>query len=125
MYIKASNTGRSDGFGVAVSLSGSVLVVGANNEASAAVGVNGDQSDNSALSAGAVYVFQRNGLSWAQQSYIKASNAGRGDQFGLLVAVSGDTLAVGATTEASSATGIDGNQASEAAIEAGAVYLFR
>ena len=44
-YIKASNTGNSDYFGYSVSLSadGNSFVVGALNEDSSAVGVNGDQ----------------------------------------------------------------------------------
>jgi len=36
--------------------------------------VNGDQSDNSAQSAGAAYVFVRTGTTWTQQAYLKASN---------------------------------------------------
>ena len=49
-----------------------------------------------------------------------------GDQFGFSVALSGDgnTLAVGATTEDSAATGINGNQADDSAQSAGAVYVF-
>lgn len=40
----------------------------------------------------------------AQQAYLKASNTGVGDQFGWSVAVSGDTVVVGALGEDSSAT---------------------
>ncbi len=47
---------------------------------------------------------------WSQQAYIKASNTGAGDTFGLGIAVSGDTLAVSAPFEDSVATGIDGAQ---------------
>jgi hypothetical protein len=58
-YIKASNTDAGDEFGwsVALSADGSALAVGAIGEASAAFGVGGDQDDNSAGYAGAVYVF--------------------------------------------------------------------
>ncbi len=38
-------------------MSGDTVVVGANLEASNATGVNGDQSDNSAMESGAAYVF--------------------------------------------------------------------
>jgi hypothetical protein len=58
--------------------------------------------------------------------YVKASNTDMGDGFGDAVALSqdGTTLAVGAPYEDSAATGIDGNQASNAAIDSGAVYVF-
>jgi len=127
-YIKASNTGISDGFGISVSLSGDgdTLAVGARWEASNATGIDGNQADNSAAMAGAVYVFTRSGATWSQQAYIKASNTEAGDEFGNSVSLSndGDTLAVGAFEEESNATGIDGNQADNSAAGAGAVYVF-
>ena len=33
---------------------------------------------------------------WSQQAYLKASNSDAGDSFGFAVAVSGDTVVVGA-----------------------------
>jgi hypothetical protein len=56
-----------------VSISGDVIVVGAPHDASNATGVNGDQSNNNATDSGAAYVFVRNGTSWTQQAYLKAS----------------------------------------------------
>ncbi len=58
-YIKASNTNASDDFGSSVSLSsdGARLAVGAYGEASNATGIDGNQADNSASGAGAVYVY--------------------------------------------------------------------
>ncbi len=127
-YVKASNTGAGDLFGrsIALSADGSTLAVGATHEDSAATGIDGDQGDNSALNAGAVYVFTRTGTTWKQQAYVKASNTGAGDYFGSAVALSGDgsTLAVGAESEDSAATGIDGDQADNSAPDAGAVYVF-
>jgi hypothetical protein len=127
-YLKASNTGTSDlfGEGVALSADGDTLAVGAVGEASNAIGVNGNQADNSAANSGAVYVFTRTGSTWAQQAYLKASNTGTGGRFGFSVALSGDgdTLAVGAVGEASNATGVNGNQADNTATLAGAVYVF-
>src|SRR5205814_1608421 len=110
-YLKASNAEAGDQFGVSVALSGDTLVVGATSEDSNATGVNGNQADNSAGWSGAAYVFVRSGTAWSQQAYLKASNAGAGDVFGYSLALSGDTLAVGAFGEASSATGVGGNQA--------------
>ena len=58
-YIKASNAEAYDEFGSAMALSrdGKILAVGARSEASAAKGINGDMKDNSAMGAGAVYIF--------------------------------------------------------------------
>ncbi|MFH0889255.1 MAG: hypothetical protein V1871_08630 [Planctomycetota bacterium] len=123
-YAKASNTGASDYFGNSVAISGDTMVVGANNESSNATGINGNQSDNSATNSGAAYVFIRSGTTWTQQAYIKASNTGASDYFGNSVAISGDTLVVGAYGESSNATGINGNQSDNSAINSGAVYVF-
>jgi hypothetical protein len=123
-YLKASNPGANDFFGVSVALSGDTVAIGAYEEASNATGVNGNQNDNSLGLAGAAYVFVRTGTTWSQQAYIKASNTGANDWFGFSVALAGDTLAVGAPQEGSSATGINGNQADNSAGQAGAVYVF-
>jgi hypothetical protein len=123
-YLKASNTDVFDSFGSSVTVSGDTAVVGALVEASNATGVNGDQSDNSAIRAGAAYVFGRNGTIWSQQAYLKASNTDAGDQFGVSVAVSGETVVVGASAEASKATGVNGDQTDDSAILAGAAYFF-
>ena len=79
-----------------MAVSGDTVVVGAPSESSNATGINGDQSDNSAARAGAAYVFVRNGATWSQQAYLKASNTDAADIFGRSVAVSGDTVVVGA-----------------------------
>src|SRR5688572_12939655 len=137
-YLKASNAEGSDHFAcggslpghtgnaVAVSGDGSTLAVGAPHESSAARGVDGDQTDNSLYNAGAVYVYVRRGDAWVQQAYIKASNSGRNDMFGLTVSLSrdGSTLAVAASWEASAATGVNGNQSDDSLPQAGAVYVF-
>jgi len=123
-YLKASNTGRSDRFGNSVAVSGDTVVVGAYLEDSNATGVNGNQADNSSGNSGAAYVFTRSGTAWTQQAYLKASNTGSGDQFGGSVAVSGDTVVVGAYLESSNATGVDGNQADDSAVVSGAAYVF-
>lgn len=126
-YLKASNTDAGDLFGANIALSGdgSTLVAGAPLESSAATGIDGDQADDSAAAAGAAYVFRRDGITWRQHAYIKASNTDSMDRFGA-VALSGDgsVLAAGAGIESSAATGIGGNQADNTALGAGAVYLF-
>jgi hypothetical protein len=129
-YLKASNTQAEDLFGHSIALSGDggTLVVGAPWEDSDADGINGDEGDDSALYAGAAYVFIRDGDLWKQQAYIKASNSGAGDQFGSSVALShdGNTMAVGALWEDSAATGVNppNGQMDNNAWNAGAVYVF-
>jgi hypothetical protein len=107
-YLKASNTTTGDSFGYSVALAGDTLAVGAIDEASA---------------SGAVYVFTRTGNDWTQKAYVKSSNTERFDLFGSSIALAGDTLAVGATGEASNATGINGNQADNNAPDSGAAYV--
>jgi hypothetical protein len=123
-YLKASNTATLDTFSISVAISGDTLVVGANGEDSAATGVNGNQTDNSASSSGAAYVFSRTAGVWSQQAYLKASNTEASDRFSYSVAVSGGTVAIGAYGEDSAATGVDGNQASNLASSSGAAYIF-
>ena len=124
-YLKASNPDEDDFFGHSVALEGDTLVVGALWGGGGAVGVGGDQLDDSVPDSGAVYMFERSGGSWRQSAYVKASNTGSGDQFGSNVALEGDTLAVGASREASGATGVDGNQLDNSADSSGAVYVYK
>lgn len=123
-YLKASNTGDQDHFGGTVAISGDTIVVGAYAEASNAVGVNGNQANNSSPFAGAAYVFVRHGTTWTQQAYLKASNTHFGDRFGTAVAVSGDTIVVGAQYEQSKAEGVNGDQSDDSLAYAGAAYVF-
>ncbi len=123
-YVKASNTEESDYFGTSVSLSGDILAVGAPYEDSNATGVNGNQLDNSAVDAGAAYIFTRTGTNWYQHSYLKASNTEENDYFGYDLSLSGNTVAVGAPYEDSNATGVNGNQADNSAGSSGAAYVF-
>lgn len=127
-YIKAGNTESFDSFGFALDLSadGSRLFVGAYGEDSAAIGFSGAQLDNSVSDSGAAYLFRRNGPNWLQDGYLKSSNTGFGDAFGRAISISsnGLTLAVGADSERSSATGVGGDQQDNSAVDSGAVYLY-
>ncbi|MBC7980937.1 MAG: FG-GAP repeat protein, partial [Armatimonadetes bacterium] len=123
-YLKASNPGATDRFGWSVAVSGDTVVIGAPYEDSSATGVNGNQANNSADASGAAYVFTRSGTTWTQQAYLKASNTGVFDRFGRSVAVSGDTVVIGAYSEASNATGVNGNQVNNSAYGSGAAYVF-
>ncbi|MCF6262496.1 MAG: FG-GAP repeat protein [Xanthomonadales bacterium] len=123
-YLKSSNSESGDLFGWSADISGDTLVVGAHGEDSSATGVNGDESNNLAEASGAVYIFIRTASGWQQQAYIKASNTDSNDQFGRSVAISGDTVVIGAFNEDSNATGVDGDQANNAAAVSGAAYIF-
>lgn len=123
-YLKASNPGGFDQFGSEVAVSGDTMVVAAPSEDSAATGVDGDQADNTKSASGAVYVFIRSGGTWVQQAYLKASNSGVNDGFGAALAISGDTIVVGAYQEASNANTINGNQLDNSVPAAGAAYVF-
>ena len=124
-YLKASNTGASDRFGYSVAVSGDTVVVGACREDSSATGVNGDQSDNSAYCSGrGLRLRAQRAAPGRQQAYLKASNTGAGDYFGYSVAISGDTVVVGAYGEDSNATGVNGDQSDNSAADSGAAYVF-
>ncbi len=123
-YLKPSNTDAADTFGRSVSISSDTIVVGAPFEDSNSTGVNGDQVNNAATSSGAVYVFVRSGTNWSQEAYLKASNTGAGDLFGNSVSVSDDTLLVGADSESSDGTGVNGTQSNDSASLSGAAYVF-
>jgi hypothetical protein len=140
-YLKASNPqmGANLGMNVVLNADGSALAASAYFESSSSTGINSVQDDK-IPQAGAVYVFTRTGDIWSQQAYIKASNTGRpanpndpndwgdGDQFGHSVAISGDgnTLAVGAPSEDSRASGINVTafENDDSAGSSGAVYVF-
>ena len=128
-YLKADNPDADDNFGIQLALSGDglVLAVGVDEEDSGATGINGDGTDNSADEAGAAYVFVRSGGAWTQDAYIKAANAGAGDEFGAAVALNrdGTILAVGSETESGSGTGLAGDPEDDSAFDSGAAYVFR
>ena len=137
-YLKASNTEPStpqppqpDNFGVSCAIDGDTIVIGAWREDSNATGVNGNQNNESAFNYGAVYVFVRNGTTWTQQAYLKASNTpvmddgiNNGDQFGTSVAIDGDTIVVGALFEDSGSQGVNGDENNEDVPNSGAAYVF-
>jgi hypothetical protein len=121
-YLKASQVSTFDNFGCSVAVSGNTVVVGAQGEASGTTGVN-STPDETKQSAGAAYVFVRSGTTWTQQAYLKAGQVSSNDGFGSSVAVSGDTVIVGAPNEDSGTAGVD-SAADENAANAGAAYIF-
>jgi hypothetical protein len=130
-YIKAPNAESGDNFGISVAIHGDTLVVGAMSEDSSQSSITngpGASADNSAVSAGAAYVFKRTGSTWAEEAYLKASNAQAGDNFGMSVGISGDTIVVGAYLEDSNQTSVYNatpGSIDNSAINSGAAYIFK
>ena len=126
-YLKASNPGQDDWFGVRVALSGdgNTLAVVAPNEDNSARGFDGPDNNNG-LESGSAYFFTRTGTTWRQVAYVKSANSDAYDEFGGSLAISSDgrTIAIGARGEDSAATGVNGNQADNSMDESGAVYVF-
>ena len=114
-YLKSPNAETNDNFGMSVAVSGDTAIVGASGEDSA---------------SGAAYVFVRSGTTWSHQAYLKAPNAGNNDNFGISVAVSGDTAVAGAPAEDSNTTAIINGSTlglpadTGANINTGAAYVF-
>ncbi|RSD31815.1 FG-GAP repeat protein [Vibrio pectenicida] len=126
-YLKPLNTGTGDLFGSSVALSsnGNILAVGASGESSSSNEINIGVNDNSASQSGAAYIFRFSDTEWSQRAYIKASNSGTEDYFGVSVSLSedGNTLAVGASSEDSNSQGVNGEDNNNTA-NSGAAYTF-
>jgi len=129
-YVKPANTDTNDAFGSSLALStdGSRLAVGAIRESSDAAGVDGDPFNNGSQASGAVYLFERSGSAWSQQSYIKAQSPDDRDEFGFSVALNGagDVLVVGSPQEDSDSQVVNGDQTDNPAADfnVGAAYVF-
>jgi len=98
--LTASDTAAGDAFGQSIALQGDTLVIGAPHD--------GDHGSDS----GSVYVFTRSGNVWHQQAKLVAKDGAKGDLFGINVALSGDTILIGADLN------------DEKALNAGAAYVF-
>lgn len=73
-----------DVFGISMAADGDTFVVGAQF-----ADLHGDDS-------GLAYVFERHAEGWRRVAVLSAGDAAAGDQFGLTVSISGETIAVGA-----------------------------
>jgi hypothetical protein len=88
----AGDGAAGDAFGTAVALSGETALIGAVDKDSGAQSLQG-----------AAYVFTRSGATWTQQQKLLASDGGPNDNFGQSVALSGETVLVGAAGKTLSA----------------------
>ena len=90
---RAGDGAEGDELGRTVAISGRTAVLGA------------PFSDgNATTGSGAVYVFVRSGDTWSQQARLEASDAADDDNFGISVAIYGDTIVVGAEYDDSAET---------------------
>ena len=83
---------------------------------------------SSACFTGAAYVFRRTNGTWIQEAYIKPPRRVENltYAFGYSVAVNGNTVAVGAPSEAGCATGVNGDETAvgQVCVASGAVYVY-
>ena len=98
--LTAGDAVEGDCFGYSVAISGDTVVVGAYGD------------DDAGSQSGAAYVFARVGSTWNEQAKLTAGDAAEGDCFGYSVAISGDTVVMGAY-------GGD-----DAGLQSGAAYVF-
>ena len=82
----ASDAGGGDAFGSGVAVNGDTVLVGAKRE-------------DDPISSGSLYVYVREGTIWTEQQKVKASDADSLDEFGRSVALSGNTVLVGANLD--------------------------
>ena len=110
--LTASDAQPGDALGQSVAVSGNVAIVGAHAED----GGPGDPDSD----AGAAYVFRRDEggpSAWGEVAKLTAPAAGANDQFGVSVAIDGNTAIIGAYFE-------DGGPA-DPSPDAGAAYVFQ
>ena len=127
-YLKSPAPDADDRFGTSVAISGDLIVIGAPEEDSNAIGVGGNPLNNAAAQSGAAFVYRRTGGAWQFEAYLKPSNTvgGTVGKFGQAVAIDGTTIAVGALAEDGTGSGANpaqvanGNQAGDS----GAAYVF-
>jgi len=81
----ASDGASLDGFGASAAISGDIAVIGS------------PEDDNE---RGSAYIFLRNGSSWSEQAKLVGTERSFLDEFGKSVAISGDTIVIGAPREA-------------------------
>jgi hypothetical protein len=100
--LTASDGLANDLFGNSVAISGETIIIGAL-----------DADNGVSVDVGAVYVFANTGAAWSQQQKLTASDGAMDDWFGVPVAISGDTVVIGAPLH--NTTGLK---------DAGAAYIF-
>ena len=109
-------------FGYSIDLHDRTLVVGAPLKSSAVL----DQARaiETLPGAGAAYVFRHDGNDWVLQARLQASNKQAGAEFGRSIAISDNTIIVGAPFEGANLSGGDADLIEDQVFNSGAVYVF-
>ncbi|MDA7881406.1 FG-GAP repeat protein, partial [Akkermansiaceae bacterium] len=82
--LTADDAAAGDNFGGSVAISGDSVVIGAH------------QDDDAGSGSGSAYIFTRSGSTWSQQAKLTAGDSAESDFFGVSVAISGDSVVIGA-----------------------------
>jgi hypothetical protein len=117
------------GEALAFNRNGTLLALGDYSNSSGGAGVSNaplPPGTPPANKHGAVFVYRREASGWTLSRVVKAPSPQHFDSFGRNIALSGNglTMAIGAPSEDSAARGIDGNQADNSKLSAGAIYLY-
>jgi len=97
----ASDGAANDRFGISVSVSSDVAVVGAR------------YGNNNGTDSGSAYVYRFDGTDWTQEAKLLATDGATDDDFGLSVSVSSDVVVVGALFDDDNGT------------DSGSAYIYR
>ncbi len=97
----ASDGAVDDYFGYSVGVSGIHAVIGAHRD------------DDNGEGSGSAYAFRFDGSQWTEKTKLTSSTGSEWDEFGIAVAISGNTIVVGAPFD------------NTGAVQAGAAYIFR
>ncbi len=108
--LTAADGAEDDGFGISVSLDGDTAVIGAPGS-----GSTGSGEEDWIDGPGAAYVFRYAGEAWGPEKRLTAFDGAPEELFGYSVAMSGDTVVIGAPRSGTTEF-VDGN---------GAAYVFR
>jgi len=82
--LMASDADADDRFGYNVAINEDTIVIGAFSD------------DDSGIGSGSAYVYIQSGSVWTEQAKLTASDGANSDEFGLSVAISRDTIVIGA-----------------------------
>ena len=111
--IIASDRASGDQFGKSVSISGNTIIVGSRRESEDTAGLY------TITSAGSAYIFKIDSTgNWSESQKIVAQDRGLGDEFGISVSISGNTIVVGSYLEDEDLSG--GNTL----LNPGSAYIF-
>jgi len=88
----ASDGAVEDRFASSVALNGDTVLVGAPGDDH---NLDDDDRYNDKINSGSAYVFVRSGTIWSEQAKLTASDGSKEEEFGISVALDGDTALVG------------------------------